>query len=39
LFCHVTTPCASFFQWWSRATKGVKQLSDLPGWHDPFLQL
>jgi deoxyribodipyrimidine photo-lyase len=31
LFAEVDRPCASFFTWWNRATRGVPQLGDLPG--------
>jgi len=31
LFAEVTQPCGSFSAWWKRTTRGVKQLTDLPG--------
>lgn len=31
LFASVETPCASFSAWWHRVTRGVQQLTDLPG--------
>jgi deoxyribodipyrimidine photo-lyase len=31
LFAEVTRPCASFSQWWTRVTRGVQDLQDLPG--------
>ncbi|MEN9419016.1 MAG: hypothetical protein RI988_2636 [Pseudomonadota bacterium] len=31
LFANVERPCASFSSWWSRVTRGVGQLEDLPG--------
>ena len=31
LFPAVTSPCDSFSRWWSRATRQVRKLSDLPG--------
>jgi deoxyribodipyrimidine photo-lyase len=31
LFAAVERPCASFSTWWNRATRGLRQLSELPG--------
>jgi deoxyribodipyrimidine photo-lyase len=31
LFAEVARPCASFSQWWSRVTRDVQALQDLPG--------
>ena len=31
LFPAVATPCGSFSKWWSRATRQVRQVGDLPG--------
>ena len=31
LFAEVTRPCSSFSQWWTRTTRGITQLHDLPG--------
>ena len=31
LFTEVERPCASFSTWWTRSTRGVKRLADLPG--------
>jgi len=31
LFPEIDLPCASFTAWWNRATRGLRQLSDLPG--------
>ena len=31
LFADVERPCASFSSWWSRVTRGVGQLAELPG--------
>ncbi len=31
LFAEVDRPCASFSAWWNLATRGLRQLSDLPG--------
>ena len=31
LFSSVAAPCASFSKWWSRATRQVRQVGDLPG--------
>ena len=31
LFAQVERPCASFSQWWTCATRGVKSLHELPG--------
>ena len=31
LFPAATTRCDSFSRWWSRATRQVRKLSDLPG--------
>ncbi len=31
LFARVDRPCASFSQWWTSATRGVKRLHELPG--------
>lgn len=31
LFAEVERPCASFSAWWNRVTRGLRQLSDLPG--------
>ena len=31
LFAEVGTPCPSFSAWWSRCTRGVQTLADLPG--------
>lgn len=31
LFADVERPCASFYQWWTRVTRGVGRLHELPG--------
>ena len=31
LFAEVARPCTSFAQWWTRTTRGITQLHDLPG--------
>jgi deoxyribodipyrimidine photo-lyase len=31
LFADVDHPCASFSEWWNRATHGLRRLADLPG--------
>ena len=31
LFARVERPCASFSQWWTHATRGMKSLHELPG--------
>ena len=31
LFAEVERPCASFSQWWTRVTRGVASLHELPG--------
>ncbi|BDT66948.1 hypothetical protein os1_11150 [Comamonadaceae bacterium OS-1] len=31
LFAEVARPCTSFSQWWTRTTRGISQLHDLPG--------
>jgi len=31
LFADLDRPCASFSTWWSRATRGLRRLSNLPG--------
>ena len=35
LFADVQRPCASFSAWWNIATRGVKQLGELPGLAQP----
>ncbi|MES2859094.1 MAG: FAD-binding domain-containing protein [Pseudomonadota bacterium] len=35
LFADVDRPCASFSAWWNIATRGVKQLGELPGFAQP----